>query len=391
MSIAVIEKLSAERDEARGAAIAIAESDDFNPEDKTFVELQSRAVDLDSRIGALAKLLEDQSEADGLFGRVAKQQQQRQQQQQQTPALESRESWGDTFVRSDEFKGYRGRGTSAMFTLDADSVQQRALPTGIAELVAAGLKGTPYSVDTTAPAPPTPLMDNVTQVQVSGNAIEYIAWAKIAGGATKVPEKSPKPSAEWAPVVTPTTLDTFAVYTQLTRQLLEDAPAVRSLIDSELRRDVARAEEADATAVLAAAGAAIPDVTADDLLSSIRVGIGTVQAAGYQAGAVLLNPADWAALDVDVYGSTLNGPTIGQRFWGLTPIASTSQPAGTAVVGDFRAAVHHYFRSAISLYISDSHGDTFLSNVFTLLCERRSKTVVVRPQALVQATATVIP
>ena len=32
-----------------------------------------------------------------------------------------------------------------------------------------------------------------------------------------------------------------------------------------------------------------------------------------------------------------------------------------------------------------SHADTFLSNVFTLLAERRGKTAVVRPQALVEA------
>ena len=56
-------------------------------------------------------------------------------------------------------------------------------------------------------------------------------------------------------------------------------------------------------------------------------------------------------------------------------------------MGDFRSAVQHYFRSQISLYITDSHADTFLSNVFTLLAEQRSKTVVVRPAALVEAAS----
>jgi hypothetical protein len=45
----------------------------------------------------------------------------------------------------------------------------------------------------------------------------------------------------------------------------------------------------------------------------------------------------------------------------------------------------HYTRSAVALYITDSHADTFLSNVFTLLAERRSKTVLVRPLALCEA------
>gem|GEM_PF-4770471 len=84
-------------------------------------------------------------------------------------------------------------------------------------------------------------------------------------------------------------------------------------------------------------------------------------------------------------GGTLGGPAVTQTFWGLTPIPSTAQAVGTAVVGDFRSGMNHYTRSAVALYITDSHDVTFLSNVFTLLAERRSKTVVVRPQALCEA------
>lgn len=387
MSTAVLDKLCTERDETRAAAVAIAESDDFNPEDRTYVELRSRASDLDGRIASLAELIEQQQAADKLDGKLAKAAQQRQQRDddvQQRGGVQTRETWGEAFVRSDEFRSYRGRGTSPIVELDG--VQTRALPTGIADLVAAGLSGTKYGVDLTPPVAPTPLMDNVTQIQVSGNAIEYVSWAKVAGGAAKVAEKGPKPSAEWAPTVTSDTLDTWAVYTQLTRLLIEDFAAVRSLIDGELRRDVARAEEADAVAVLAAASGAIPDATVtDDLLAAIRVGIGTVQEAGYTPTAVLLNPADWADMDVAIMGDTLNGPRVNQTFWGLTPIPSSAQTAGTAVVGDFRSAIHHYVRSQIALYITDSHADTFLSNVFTLLAERRGLTAVVRPQALVEA------
>jgi hypothetical protein len=386
MSTAVLDKLCTERDEARAAAVAIAESEDFTPEDKTYAELRSRATDLDARIASLAELVEQQSQGDLLDARIAKAAQQRQQRADSPSSRvpQTRESWGDAFVRSDEFRNYRGRGTSGMFGLD--DVETRALPTGISDLIAAGLTSAKYSVDLTAPVAPTPLMDNITQITVSGNAIEYVSWAKVAGGAAKVAEKAPKPSAEWAPSVTADTLDTWAVYTQLTRQLIEDFAAVRSLIDSELRRDIMRAEEADGVAVLAAASGTIPDVTStDSLLAAIRMGIGTVQEAGYSPTAVLLNPADWAAMDVAIMGDTLNGPRVNQTFWGMTPIPASSQPEGTAVVGDFRSAIHHYVRSQISLYVTDSHADTFLSNVFTLLAERRGLTAVVRPQALVEA------
>jgi HK97 family phage major capsid protein len=378
----VLERLCSERDEARNAAIAIAETDGFNPEDPTYVALEAEASSLDARVGALHSLIEARSAADAFDGKMAKAV--RRQEDRQAQPVETRPTWGEAFVRSEIFTSYGMRGTSSRLEID-DDVQTRALPTGLADLIAAGFKGAPTQVDTTPPTAPTPLMDNIAQIPVSTNAIEYIAWTKKAGGATKVAEKAAKPSAEFAPTVTPATLDNFAVYTQLTRQMIEDQAAVAAKINGELRNDVLKAEEADAVAVLAAATAAIPDVVNADLLKSIRMGVGTVQAAGYAPNAVLLNPADWASLDIGVMGGTLGGPTVGANFWGLRPIPSSAQAAGTAIVGDFRSAVEHYFRSQVSLYVTDSHGDTFLSNVFTLLAERRGKTVVVRPAALVEA------
>lgn len=383
MSNAVLDKYREERDQARAAALAIAEGDDFNPDDQTFVDLQTRAEALDARAGALATLMEKQAAADAFDGRVSKTTR-----QQQTP--DALAGPGELFTRSDAYTGYAFRGTSGRFYVDADAINTRALPTGIVDLIAAGWKGTPTRVDTSPPVAPTPLLDSMSTVNVSGNAIEFVAWTKVAGGAAKVAEKAAKPSIEFGPTVTSTTLDTIAAYTQLTRQLIEDEPAARSAIDNLMRQDVVRAEEAEAAAVLAAAAATIPDAnSADSLTAAIRVAMATVQAAGFNPTAVLLNPADWAAMDVAVMGSTLGGPTVRQNYWGLTLIPSTAQAAGTAVVGDFRAALTHYIRSQVALYITDSHADTFLSNVFTLLAERRAKTVLVRPQALCEATGPV--
>jgi hypothetical protein len=383
---AVLDRLRQQRDEARDAAIAIAEAEDFNPEQPgPLPELEERAVGLDRQIERLAALQQQRAAADQLDGRLAKAAQTR---AEQVSPVAAGLTWGDAFVRSEEFGNYRGRGTSGQFELDAP-VQHRALPTGLADLIAAGLTPTKTTVDTTPPPAPTPLLDNINRVQVAGNAIEFVSWQKVAGGAAVVAEKGPKPSGEWAPTVTPDVLDTIAVYTQLTRQLIEDMPAVRDYINGELQRDVLRAEEAGAAAALAAA--TLTGVTAGDLLGSIRVGIATVQEEGYSPNAVLLNPADWADLDNIVMGATLNGPVIRQNFWGLTPIPSSAQAQGEAVVGDFRAGVTQFYRSAVALYITDSHADTFLSNVFTLLAERRAKSVVVRPQALVECTVAVVP
>lgn len=382
----ILEKLRAERDQVRTAAIAIAEGDDFNPEDKNFTELETRARELDNRIDKLAGLFSAQADADALDGRLAKAAKARRQtEQRSTNGTETRGSWGARFIESEVFTEYRGRGQSHRFEID-DDVERRALPTGITDLVGAELNLGKQQIDTSARPVPTPLLDAIATIAVSTNAIEYVAWAAVAGGAGIVPEKGAKPSIEYAPTVTPDTLDMIAVYTQLTRQLIEDAASVRSYIDGDLRRQVLIKEEAEAAAALG--GATLPTATGDSLLAAIRHGMATVQGSGYQPNAVLLNPADYADLDIDVMGATVGGPVVGQRFWGLTPIPAASQAAGSAVVGDFNTGVNHFVRSQVSLYVTDSHAETFLSNVFTLLAERRSKTAVVRPDALVRASVT---
>jgi hypothetical protein len=176
------------------------------------------------------------------------------------------------------------------------------------------------------------------------------------------------------------------VYTDATRQLLETSAAVKSKIDGFLVNDIRQKAEALAAAALVAA--TVPTLAGATLLAAIRTGMATVQAAGYTPTAVLLNPADWATLDVDVFTRTLNGPTVGQSFWGLRPVPSAAQPAGTATVGDFSSAMERYVRNSIDVFMTDSNLGNFTLNIFTILAETRELTAVVRPNALVECTKT---
>jgi Phage capsid family len=378
----VLDDLRAARDQARDAAIALAEGDDFDPTSDAFRALETRSASLDSQVERLVALYASRDSADALDGRLSRSST-RADAREAAPDLTS---WGEAFTRSEVFSTYPGRGTSSRLMLDSNP-QTRALPTGLADLIAAGWKGGTTQVDTTPPTTPTPLLDTMPNITVSTNAIEAVTFSKIAGGAAIVPEKGAKPSAEWAPAVTPATLDTIAVYTQLTRQMVEDASAVRSLIDNGLRREVLL----EAAAALVAAN--LPTAAgAGDLLAGIRVGIATVQGAGYNPTAALINPMDWANLDVHLLDhQSVGEAAIHSNYWGLRLIASPAQPAGTVTVGDFASGVQHYVRSGVALYITDSHADTFLSNVFTLLAERRTKTLVTRPAALCEVTAGTAP
>ncbi len=385
MNHSVLDGLREQRDEARQGAVALAESDKFDPADEVYVGLKTRAENLDNRIAEIASLLEAKKSSDALDGRLSKTEKRSAPAGSGWSVTEQPLSFGEAFTRSEAFTEYAGSPRGRMAKIEME-LQSRALPTGLAAMGTAGLDLGKTSVNTTAPTASTPLLDNINRVQVSGNAVEYVSWAKIAGSAAVVAEGANKPSVEYGPTVTADALDNIAAYTQLTRQLIEDAPAIRDMINGELVREILRVEEA---AVVTALGAAtLPTAAGADLLAAIRVGVGTVQAAGYEPNAVLLNPADWADLDNVVMGGTLNGPVIRQNFWGLIPIPATAQTAGTAVVGDFRTGVTQFYRSQVGLYITDSHASTFIANVFTLLAERRALAAVVRPAALVEVAAT---
>jgi HK97 family phage major capsid protein len=370
----VIDQLRSQRDEARDTAITLAEADNFDPESESFRELEARSASLDTQIERLSNLLNARASADALDGKLSKIQRRSEDTKQ---ATETRESAGDLFVRSEVFQAYTGRGTSARF-----EIQERALPMSMAGF--ASVLGTGPQIDLTAANLPPLLLANVNTITVSGNAIEYVSYAKTSGGADVVDEGDAKPSAEWAPTVTPAALDNIAVYTQMTRQLIEDSSAVRSFIDGELGREVIR--KAESEAVAAVAGVTLPTAAGPSgtgITGAIRAAKGKVQAAGFSPNAVMLHADD--AVDADLASMD---SFRGDVYWGLTPVINPGATKGTVVVGDFVAGVHHYTRSGVSLYISDSHGDTFTSNIFTLLAEQRSKTVVVRPGALSKGTKT---
>lgn len=293
-------------------------------------------------------------------------------------------SIGEQFIRSDVFQQYPGRGSSSRVVIDAEPMRTRALPMSTSGWAVAYTQPAPR--DITPPKAATPLLDLLSPIPWDAEVIPYVVWEKIAGGAATVPEGTLKPSAEWKPTATSEQMETIAVTTEATRQLLNSPNAVRAKIDGFLTDEILRVAEEKAAAAIAAA--TLPTATGATLLQAIRKGMAAIQVQRFAPVAVLLNPDDYAELDIDVFSSTLNGPTVGQRFWGLTPVPSAAQPAGTAVVGDFRVAVERYVNRSVEVFITDSHADNFTKNIFTLLAETRELSVVVRPNALVEVSAT---
>jgi hypothetical protein len=67
-----LEELRSARDSARDAAIQMASAEEFDPQDRSFTDLDERATKLDGQVERLVGLLEAQKSTDASDGKVSR-------------------------------------------------------------------------------------------------------------------------------------------------------------------------------------------------------------------------------------------------------------------------------------------------------------------------------
>jgi hypothetical protein len=297
--------------------------------------------------------------------------------------LAQRAAFGKRFVESTAFKSYNGSGTSARVELPGPaSAEFRAalMTTDFDELPKQLWVGPP------TPAFRTPLLDVLGRVAVTQAAVLYLYWPPPEPVAEVVPEGEPKPEAEIKPATATIEVETVAHWKGVTRQALEDIAQIRSIVQNKLLQGVQTKLEQLAAAALTS-NTDIPTATGANLMEAIRVGIATVEAAGYTPNAILVNPADAATLDLSAMAASFSGPVRSGSAWGLPIVSANIIPAGTAYVGNFAQGVTWFDRGVTSVFVSDSHQDFFIRNILVILAEARAAFAVTEPVAMVKVTA----
>ena len=275
------------------------------------------------------------------------------------------------------WEGWSYQGTSPRVDLP---MQFRVLPHTTA---AFGLdSGAPLNV-VGQPDVRTPLLDTLNSISVTGTVASYVTYT-VTDGTDVVAEAGVKPNLEIVPTPVNTVIPKIANFSAATRELLEDAASVRSLLEGEMRRGVARKLESEAGAAIAA-GTYGTTVNAD-MLAAIRVAKGEVDDRGYGANVLLINPADLAALDIGVMNNAGLNAVTQNTYFGLQVVSSSAVAAGTTYVADAASAWTHFSREGVQVFATDSHGDNFASNILNFVAEARALTAVIRPDA-VQETA----
>ena len=311
-------------------------------------------------------------------------------------------SIGQQFVESDGFKGFEAAGFSK--GARAGDMQIKATLTS-ATTDAAGSLGDAVNQTRLPGILPMPqrrmtVRDLLSQGRMDGSTLEYVKETGFTNSAAPVAEGALKPQSEIQYTEETATVRTIAHWMRASVQILADAPALRSIIDQRLRYGLAYVEEQqllngsgvgqnlEGLVTAATAYAAPGGLVAGQLIDTIRMGHLQVALAEYPANGTVLNPIDWAFIEMlkDGEGRYLIGNpqgTISPTLWGLPVVATQAMGVDKFLTGAFDLAAQIFDRQDATVEVSTEDQDNFVRNKVTIRAEERLALAIYRPEALV--------
>ena len=306
-------------------------------------------------------------------------------------------SWGEQFIKSANYGAFAGGNLNKLRVEVKNTLV--GSDTNVAPQRNAGIVGgafLPFAMEALLPSTTT-----------SSNAIEFTKEDSFTNSAAEAAEGAQKAESAltWSLVNMP--VSTVAHWIKISKQLAADAPALAAYVNTRMRYGVNQKVDTqlvvgDGTAPNISgtydtgnftahgySNAAIAAIsTTFKKLVLIRKVIADLYAAGYPADAIVLNPADWATIEIELF-TTAAGQTLysvndaGQaRLFGLPVIQAIGMAADTFQVGRFSEAYMIYNREGVVVEMSDSDGDNFQKNLITLRAERRLALATEKPAAV---------
>jgi HK97 family phage major capsid protein len=244
------------------------------------------------------------------------------------------------------------------------------------------------------------IRDLVMPGQTTSNSIEYVKETGFTNNAAPVAETTAKPYSDLTFDMTSAPVRTIAHLFKASRQILDDAPALRSYIDGRARYGLRFAEE---NQLLNGSGTGqnihglVPQATAfnpafaaadETGIDRLRLAVLQVVLAEYPATAFVLNPIDWAKIELtkDAGGNYIIGNPQGSltpTLWNLPVVSTQAMAAGEFLTGAFSFAAQIFDRMEIEVLLSSENVDDFEKNMFTIRAEERLAFAVFRPESFV--------
>ena len=205
-------------------------------------------------------------------------------------------------------------------------------------------------------------------------------------GAAVVSEGQLKPQTNITFDLKSTPVRTIAHYMKASRQIMDDAPQLRSIIDGRLPYGLGYVEETEllygdgtgqhlfgiipqATAYAAAFTPSLPSNIDTLRLASLQATLALYPATGY-----VLHPTDWGKIELtkDTMGRYIVGDPTGvlrKRLWTLPVVDTPAMQVGRFLTGAFRLGAQIFDRMTIEVLMSTENDLDFVRNMITIRAE----------------------
>lgn len=314
---------------------------------------------------------------------------------------EPNQTWGEIFTGSDVFEQYKS-GSMGKARVE---VKNTIL----------GESGSPQDPENTlVPEQRLPgivpgafrmlnILDFVPTGATNSNQIEYTREASWTNDAAETAEAGSKPESDLTFELVNDPVRTIAHWLKVSKQVLDDAPALSSYIDRRLRHGVRKRLQ---TQVLKGNGTspniegldqsgrhtAFTPTSGDQQFDSLNRAKYAVIAADYSPNVIFLNPADWGAMERlkrtdDGYVAGENNalayinngltPTI----WGLPVVASNDVASGKFYLLDSNA-MQLFMRQGAVVEMFEQDDTNVQQNLITVRAEIRAALAVFTPAAI---------
>jgi HK97 family phage major capsid protein len=302
------------------------------------------------------------------------------------------DSWGEQFVKSASYTAFREGAKSASF--EVKNTITNAIGATYSERKPGVVAGAqlPVMIEQILASTPT-----------SAPSITYIKENVFTNAAAEVAEGAAKPQSSLTFTEVTDPVQCVAHWLKVTKQLAADNAAVMAYINFRMRYGLdlrvdgqlisGNGTSPNLSGLMKAGNFTPHGFTAAGLgagftaFDVIRRTMAARYAAGYPATGVIVNPADWASMELikDTQGRYILGDpsrAAAATLWGLPVYQSISMAAGSFLLGNFGLAATKYDREGVSVGMYEQDENNVQLNLVTIRAERRLCLAVDTPAAM---------
>lgn len=316
---------------------------------------------------------------------------------------DSRKSFGQRFVEAENFKKaheageIRRKGGRVSMDIDSKAINTAATGAAVIPDRQAGVIITPERRLT--------IRDLIAPGSTSSNLITYMKETGFTNAAAPTLEGARKPESTLTYAQSTAPVIKIPHFMKASSEILDDWPALMSMIDQRLMYGLKLVEEAqllkgsgvgnnlNGIYTQATAYSAPIVLTGNTRIDVLRLALLQAELAEYPSDGIVLHPTDWAAIELlkDGEGRYLIGNpqgTLSPSLWNRPVVSTQAMTFDTFLVGAFRMGAQVFDRKQASITVATENEDDFVSNLVTILIEERLALAVYRPEAFVRGDMT---